>query len=82
MDKEQMEIFNNWFQKKAMEGYGTFRNDRTFKGDDVYEVAPCDMEEFTRFLTDEFTDIVGIPCVIGTAGILFHRADLENAEWL
>ena len=76
MNEEDIAKVNEWFDRHT-ENYGTYRTDRE------YSLSDWDMQEFSDFLQEEFPDLVGIRCYIGTgdSNIWFFREDLEKAEF-
>ena len=76
MYEDDIKKVNDWFDKHT-ENYGTYRTERE------YSVDEYDLKDFTRFLEQEFPDIVGIRCYIGTgdSNIWFFRDDLEKASF-
>ena len=76
MYEEDIAKIDNWFDRHT-ENYGTYRTERE------YSVDEYDLKDFTRFLEQEFPDIVGIRCYIGTgdSNIWFFRDDLEKASF-
>jgi len=76
MCKEEIQKVDEWFDNHT-DNYGTYRTERE------YSVDEFDLESFTDFLRNEFPDLVGIRCYIGTGDskIWFFRDDLEKAEF-
>jgi len=79
MCKEEIQKVDEWFEQRAENygNYGTYHNERE------YSVDEFDLESFSDFLRNEFPDLVGIRCYIGTGDskIWFFRDDLEKAEF-
>lgn len=76
MHEDDIKKVNDWFDKHT-ENYGTYRTERE------YSVDEYDLKDFTRFLAQEFPDIVGIRCYIGTgdSNIWFFEDDLKKANF-
>lgn len=76
MYEDDIKKVNDWFDKHT-ENYGTYRTERE------YSVDEHDLKDFTRFLAQEFPDIVGIRCYIGTGdgNIWFFEDDLKEADF-
>ena len=55
--------------------------DTGFNGEE-YVVSELDVEDFCDFLREQNPDLIGIPCMVGTAGIWFKRENLDNASYL
>ena len=76
MDDEDIKLVNGWFDAHT-ENYGTYHEDGT------YSLCADDIEEFSDFLRDKFTDMVGIRCYIGTgdSSIWFFEEDLRSVRF-
>lgn len=76
MYEEDIQKVNEWFDNHQ-EYLGTSRHGRE------YSVDQYDLECFTDFLREEFPDLVGIRCYIGTGdvNIWFFKDDLEKAQF-
>lgn len=76
MYEDDIQKVNEWFDNHK-ENFGTSRSDRE------YSVDGYDLKCFTAFLREEFPDLVGIRCYIGTGDetIWFFKDDLEKAQF-
>lgn len=74
MYEDDIKKVDEWFSKHT-EYYGT-----NHEGD-VYTISGYDLEDFSKFLNDEFPYHCLIRCYFGTgdACIWFDRKDLEEA---
>ena len=77
MYEEQIEQIDAWFDSHT-ENYGTYHSDN------CYSVSEFDLESFKDLLREEFPDLIGIRCFIGTgdSAIWFFEDDLRNAQFL
>ena len=75
MYKEEIEKINAWFDKEDED-----RGMHTYRSDTEYSVGADDMAEFTKFFRENFSDYVGIKCMVGDNGIWFWESSLERAE--
>lgn len=82
MSDEDIVVINDWFKKHDERVYETYHHTKEEDGEDVYVVAYYDMESFTDMLRDNFPDLIGFPCIVGTYGIWFSSDDLAKAGWL
>lgn len=74
MYEDDIKKVDEWFSKHT-EYYGT-----NHEGDE-YTISEYDLEDFSKFLSDEFPDLCLIRCCFRTGDvcILFYRKDLEEA---
>ena len=75
MYEESIEALNEWFDDKDRSydtGYNAYGE---------YSVSNLDMDDFCDYLREHETDLIGIPCMVGTGGIWFKREDLEKARY-
>ena len=83
MYKDDIELLNEWFDNSNEDrSSDTYRHDKDIDGEDVYVVHSWDMDDFCKFLTDTFPDLIGIDCMVGSNGIWFRSDDLKKAEFL
>lgn len=77
MYEEDIAKVNEWFDSRPEESYGTYRSGREYSLDEF------DFEEFKCFLRENFPDLVGIKCYLGTgdSAVWFFREDLEKADF-
>ena len=74
MYEEDIQKVDGWFDRHT-ENYGTSRSETE------YSIDSYDLEDFSRFLGDEFPGLCYIRCYFGTGDstIWFFREDLEKA---
>lgn len=80
MYKEDIQKLNKWFRKKEKETLGTYHHTLRKDGEDVYVVKSTEMEEFTKWLKDNVSDLIGFSCTVGYEGIWFSSKDLEKSK--
>lgn len=78
MYEESIEELNKWFDSE--DNNHSFYTSRNSDGE--YTVEQSDIDEFCDYLRENETDLIYIPCKVGTDGIWFNREDLENAKYL
>lgn len=76
MYEESIIELNKWFDDEER----SF--DTGYNEDGEYSVSELDMDDFCNYLREHETDLIGIPCMVGTSGIWFMREDLEKARYL
>ena len=76
MYEDDIKKVDEWFSKHT-EYYGTNHDG------DEYTISEYDLEDFSKFLSDEFPDLCLIRCCFGTGDgcIWFYRKDLEEAAF-
>lgn len=74
--EEDIAKINEWFDHHT-EYYGTYHSD------ECYSVDEYDMESFKDLLRQEFPDLIGIRCYVGTgdSAIWFFEKDLKDARF-
>ena len=74
MYEDDIKKVDEWFSKHT-KYYGT-----NHEGDE-YTISEYDLEDFSKFLSDEFPDLCSIRCCFGTGDVCiwFYRKDLEEA---
>ena len=74
MYEDDIKKINEWFDKEDED-----RSYHTYRSDTEYSVDASDMKEFTDFFRENFSDYVGIECMVGSSGIWFWENSLERA---
>ena len=77
----EVEGLNLWFKKKEKESFGTYRHTLKKDGEDMYVVAASDVEEFSNWMRDNATDLIGIKCMVRPNGIWFTSEAEEEAKF-
>ena len=75
MYEEDIEELDKWFDKDYL-------SCETSHYDDEYIVDQTDVDDFCDYLREEYPDLIGIKCMVGTGGIWFKREDLIAAKYL
>ena len=74
MYEDEIKIINEWFDDEERS------YDTGYDEEGEYSVGTYDMDDFSDFLRENFPDLIGISCMVGSMGIWFKRSDLENAR--
>lgn len=75
MYEDDIKELNEWFEDEE-------RSFETGRADDEYNVDQADVDDFCDFMREQYPDLIGIPCMVGTGGIWFTKDDLEKARYL
>lgn len=77
MYEDDIKKVDEWFEKHT-ENFGTCHSD------DCYSISEYDLQDFTRFLGENFPDMIGIRCYIGKddSTVWFFKDDLERTPFL
>lgn len=79
MDRDEIKKIDRWFDKHK---YGSTYRVNEKRGQWLYSVEADDVEEFCSFIEQEFTDIVGIPCLLGQDSLWFRTEDLKQVDFI
>jgi len=76
MYEDDIKKVDEWFEKHT-ENFGTCHSD------DCYLISEYDLQDFTRFLGENFPDMIGIRCYIGkdNSNVWFFKDDLERTPF-
>ena len=85
MFEDEIKEIDKWFQEKEKEqGYyqRTYHHTIEDDGEDLYKVDSRDVQEFTDYLNELDSDLIGFSCMVGNDGIWFTSEELFDARYV